>query len=76
MVVRKRFLRGEWVLVYGFKAGAATVQARNYVLGFKLPVKERQPVTVVYDPENPSRAFLPILYAPALDRLGGRQRSA
>ncbi len=75
VVLRRRFLRGEWVLVYGFKAGEATVQARNYVLGFRLPVKERDVVTVIYDPEKPSHAFLPILYAPALDRLAGEIRS-
>ncbi len=73
VIVRKRFLRGEWLLVYGFKTGEEIVQTRNFVLGFKLPVKERDLVTVIYDPEKPTRAFLPILYAPALDRLGGGQ---
>ncbi len=68
VIVRKRFLRGEWALAYGFQAGESIVQARNYVLGFKLPVKKRDVVTVVYDPEKPSRAFLPVLYMPALER--------
>ncbi len=71
VVLRKYFLRGEWAVVYGFQVGDATVQARNYVLGFRLPVRKRDLVTVIYDPDKPSRAFLPILYAPALDRLGG-----
>ncbi len=74
VVLRKYFLRGEWAVVYGFQVGGTTVQVRNYVLGFRLPIKKRDLVTVIYDPEKPSRAFLPILYAPALDRLGGENR--
>lgn len=62
VVLRKKFLRGEWVLNYGFKSGSTVVQARNFVLGFKIPLKKGDEVEVLYDSENPSRAYLPILY--------------
>jgi hypothetical protein len=62
VVVKKRFGRGEWKLIYGFRHGDTVVSCRTYVLGFSLPVEEGQAVAVRFDPAEPSRAFLPILY--------------
>lgn len=58
----KHFSRGEWILWYVFQVGGQTYQVRNFVVAFRLPFKEKDVVSVAYDPQKPQKAFLTALY--------------
>lgn len=62
LIAERLFIRGEWIVWYVYQADGQKYRARNAVIAFKLPFQRMEQVTVVYDPEQPERAFLPILY--------------
>ncbi len=62
VLARKYFSRGEWILWYVFKVAEQDYKVRNCVVAFKLPFKEKDVVSVAYDPQKPQKAFLTALY--------------
>jgi len=62
VLAHKHFFRGEWTLWYVFKVGEQVYRVRNHVVAFKLPLKEKDIVSVAYDRQKPQKAFLTVLY--------------
>ncbi|MGB8981980.1 MAG: hypothetical protein WCC12_08905 [Anaerolineales bacterium] len=62
ILASKRFASGEWIVWYVFKIGGQVYKVRNAVVAFRLPFNEKDTVSVAYDPQNPQRAFLTVLY--------------
>lgn len=63
VLASKRFSRGEWIIWYVFKVGEQVYKVRNVIVAFKLPVQEKDVISVAYDPHRPEKAFLPAIYA-------------
>lgn len=71
VVVERAYRRGEWRVRYRFEAEGQLQEAGNWVLGWSLPFNKGDQVMVRYNPERPTQAFLPALYA---NPLGGFQK--
>ena len=65
MVARVRYTRNGWMVWYVYQVQGETFKTRNVILGFRKPVQENTPVEVAYAMDDPSKAFLVHVYAPA-----------
>jgi hypothetical protein len=61
VIITIAYFKGHRV-VYSYTVGDKTIQAKNVVMGIKLPIDIGQKVTICYDEKKPERGFVKELY--------------